>query len=101
VIRSSKQPDNDYFLNGVADGFWLPPANNISPMGKTNLHSNTMWYDSDCIVCHIREIGVQWVHFLMMSPPVGDIWYPKCTANLYGVGVIIIMSQITFAPVPG
>ena len=60
-----------FFAMGLACGFWLPPANHISAMGKTGLHSDTMWYDREDVLRHIGDIGVLWVSFLLLTPPVG------------------------------
>ena len=57
VIGSSKLPNNDFFASGLTHGFWLPPADTISHKGKTGLHSDTKWYESEFVLCHIREIG--------------------------------------------
>jgi len=57
VIGLSQLP---YYLllgKGLACGFWMPPANHISPKGKTGLHSYTMRYDRECVPCHIGEIS--------------------------------------------
>jgi len=70
--------------------FWLSPADNILPKGNTVLHSDTMWYHREDAPCHIGDIGVLGVRFLSPSPPVGDIQYPKWTANFDWVGVVII-----------
>jgi len=59
VIGSSKLPYNDLFAQGLACGFSLPPADNISAQGKTGLHSATMWYDREYVTRRIGEIGVQ------------------------------------------
>jgi len=90
VIGSSKLPDNNSFTKGLACGFWLPPSNNISAKGKTGLQSDTMWYDREYVTSHIGEIGVFCVRFLPLSPTIGYVWYPKCTANLHWVRVVII-----------
>jgi len=58
VIGSSKLPYNGFFAKGLACGCSLPPGNNISAKGKTGLHSDTMWYDSEYVAPHIGEKGV-------------------------------------------
>jgi hypothetical protein len=90
VIRSRILPYNDLFAKGVACGLYLPPAKNISPDRTTGLHSDTMWYDRKCVVYHIGQIGVLGVRFLLLRPPVGYVWYPKCATNPHWVGVVII-----------
>jgi len=86
-------------VQGLACGFWLPPADNISLKGYTGHHSDTMRYVGECISCHSRESSVLGVRFLLMSPPVGDIWYPQCIANLHWVAVIIIEIWNNLPPV--
>ena len=58
-----------------------------------------MWYDGEYLSRHIRDIGVLWVRFLMMSTTVSDIWYPQFTANLDWVGVVTIEIGIYMPPV--
>jgi hypothetical protein len=58
-----------------------------------------MWYDREYIVRHIGEIGILWVHFLLLMPPVSYVWYPKLTANLYWVGVVLSEIWINFLQV--
>jgi len=99
VIGSSELPYNAFFAKGLACGFWLPPADIISAKGNTGLHSDTMWYDWEYGVRHIGEIGVLWVCFLLLTPPVGYVRYPKCTAKLHWVGVVIIEVWINLPPV--
>jgi len=70
IIGLSKQPNDSVFLNCLSCGFWLFPANNILPKGKTCLHSDTMWYYREYVPRHIQEIGVLWVHILLVAPPV-------------------------------
>jgi hypothetical protein len=98
-IASSKIPYDDFFGKGLACGFWLPPANNILAKGKTGLHSDNMWYDREYVPRHIGEISVLSVHFLLMSPPIGYVRYPKCPANLQGVWVVIIEIWINVSTV--
>jgi len=54
---------------------------------QTGFHSNTMVYESQYVACHIREISTHLVHLFLLTPPVSDIWYPRCTANHLVVGV--------------
>jgi len=68
MIGSSELPNNDFFVKGLACGFWLPPDNNISAKGKTGLHSDNMWYDKEYVARHIGEIGVLWVCLLLLTP---------------------------------
>jgi len=63
----------NYVLKGSTGGFRLSRADNVSPKRTTSLHSDSMWYDRECVKCHIVEIGLFWVHFLLLMPPVGDI----------------------------
>jgi hypothetical protein len=77
----------------------MPPAYIISAKGKTGLHSNTIWYDIEYIARQIGEIGVLWVRFLQLSPQIGYVRCPKCTANHHFVGVVIIDIWINFTPV--
>jgi hypothetical protein len=60
-----------------------------------------MWYYRQYVGRHSGEIGVLSVSLLLLSPPVSYVWYPKCTANLRWVGVVIIESEINFPPVLG
>jgi len=39
------------------------------------------------------------MRFLFLVPPIGYVQYPKCTANLHLVGVVIIQIWITLSPV--
>jgi len=78
------------FANGFACGYWMPPAYNISPKGQTDLYYNTMHYEREYVVCHIGEIRVHWVRFLLLAPPVGYIHHLKCTAICHLVGAVII-----------
>jgi len=97
VSGSSKLRYNNFFAKDLTIGFWLPPANSISAEGKTGLHSNTMWYDREYVVQHIREIDVHWVHSSLFAPPIGYGRYPKCSTNLHWVGVVIIEIWIDLA----
>jgi len=98
TIGRSKLPYDNVFGKGLACGIWRPLAYNIWPKGKTCLHSNNMWCDRYYLACHIGEISLLWVRVLLLSAPVGDIWYPEYTANLHSVGVVIITIQITLLP---
>jgi len=99
VICSSKLPDIDFSPEGLCCGFRLSPTNDISPQGKTGLHSDKMWYDREYVACHIGEIGMIWVCFLLLTPRIGDIRYPKCTTNLHWVAVVIIKIGSNLPPV--
>jgi len=90
VIGSGELPYNDFFAKGLACGLWLPPADIISAMGNTGLHSDTMRYDREYIAFHIGVINVRLVRFILLTPPVGYIQYPECAAKLHWVGVVII-----------
>ena len=87
------------FMKGLACGFRQPPADHISLKGKTGLHSDTMWYDSEYDAHHIRVISVRRVHCLSLVPPVGYVRYTKCAAKLHWVEVIIIEIWINLPPV--
>jgi len=93
------QPSNDFFAKRLACGFGLPPSDTVLLKGKTVLHSDTMWYDRKYVARHIGEIGILWVCFLLLVPPVGNIGQPECTANLNGVGVVVITIRINLPPV--
>jgi hypothetical protein len=58
VIGSNELPGNDFFAKGLAWGFGLPLPSNISAMGKTGLHSDTIWYDREYVARHTGEIGI-------------------------------------------
>jgi len=47
----------------------------ITPCTREKLafHSDTMWYDGECIGCLIGEIGVYGVRLLLLAPPVGYV----------------------------
>jgi len=77
----------------------VPQANDILAKGKAALHSDTMWYDREYVARHIGEIGVLAVGFLLLSPSIGYVWYPKSTPNHQWVGVVII--EIMDQCVPG
>jgi len=77
VVGSTKPPYNNLFAKGLAWGTPLHPADNISRKGHTGLHSNTIWYHREYVSCNIGEIGVLWLCFLLLSPPVCDMWYPN------------------------
>jgi hypothetical protein len=85
----SKLPHHGIFAKGLSCCFWLPPVNHIWAKGKTGLHSDNMWSDSEYVVCYIGGIGVLWGCFLLMAPPIGYVRYPKCTACHHWVGVVI------------
>jgi len=57
-----------------------------------------MWYDREYVMHHIWEIGVLRVRCLLLTPPVGYVRYPKCTAHLHWVGVVIIEIWINLPP---
>jgi len=99
IIGFSKLPYNNIFAKGLNCGFWLPPADNISPKGQTGLHSDTIWFDREYIACHIGVIGLLWFCFLLLAPPVGDIRYPKCPGILHWVVVVIIEISTNLPPV--
>jgi len=44
-------------------------------------------------------ISACFVRFLLLTPPVGYVWWPKGTANLQWVGVVIIEISINLPPV--
>jgi hypothetical protein len=39
------------------------------------------------------------VGFLLLAPPIGYVRYPKCTANLHWVGVLILEIWINLSSV--
>jgi len=86
------------FAKGLLCWFWLPPAYNMSSNRKTQLHSDTLWYDRNYVLWHIIEIGVFWVLPLLLAPLVGYVLYPKCTANHHWVVVVIIEIWINWPP---
>ena len=57
----------------LACGVWLPPADNLSAEGYTGRDSDTMWYDREYVAHHIGEIRVLWVHFPLLTSPVGYV----------------------------
>jgi len=69
------------------------------PRDEQASNSKTTWYEREYIVCHIGEIGILCVHCQQLAPPVGDIQYPKFTANLHQVEVVIIHVWSHFTPV--
>jgi len=79
--------------------FLTTSSEKIQPKSTTDLHSNTMWYDREYILCHIEEISVLWVRFLLWTLPVGYVRYPQCIANRHWVGVVITEIWITLHPV--
>jgi len=99
VVGSGKQSEHDYFAKDLAGSFRLPPADNILAKRKTGLHSKTRWYNREHDTGHNGKIGVPWVLFVLLTPPVGYIRQPECTPNLYWVGVVIIDILITLCPV--
>jgi len=98
-IGSSKPPDNNFFAKGLACDFWLPPSNQIGPKWRTVLYSDTIWYDTDYVACHIGMISVHWVRFVLLAPPVGYVQFPTATANFYWVGVVVIEIWMNLHPV--
>ena len=90
VIGLHKLSYNDIFAKGISCGIWLPPVDNISAKGNTDLHTVTIWYDRGYGMRHIGEISVLSVPILLMFPPVGYVRYPQCTANLHCIRVVII-----------
>jgi hypothetical protein len=99
VIGWRKLPYNDFFAKGLACGLWLPSADNISAKGKSGLHSDNMCCVREYVVCPIGEMGVLSMRVIRLSPPVGSVWYPKCSANLQWVRVVIIEIWIDLPPV--
>jgi len=87
------------FINGLACGFWLSPTKDISLEGKSGFQPDTMWYDREYAACHIGDIGVLWVRFILLPPPAGYVWDATCTANLHWVGVVVIQIWINWPPV--
>jgi len=58
-----------------------------------------MRYAGEYVARHIGEISVFLVRFFLLSPPISYVRYPKCTANLYWVRVVIIEIWIDLSPV--
>jgi hypothetical protein len=58
----------------LTSGFRLFATNIVLPKGKTGLHYDTMWLNTDYVTSHIGEISVLSVHFFLRVPPVSDIW---------------------------
>jgi len=81
---------NYFFVMCHACGCWLHRADNFWPKGKDGLQCHNMRHEREYAVCHIGMIGVPSVCLLLLSSPVGNIWYSKSTANLHRVGMIII-----------
>jgi len=110
-IRGQCLPKSRYWLEQTAlqrlfcerSCLWFLTASSRYHLGqgKTGLHSDTMWYEREYVARHIGEIGVLWVRFLLLSPPVGYVRYPKCTANLHWVWVVILEIWIDLPPVRG
>jgi len=94
VIGSSQLPHNDCCAAGHSCGFWHPPADIISATGTNGFQCYTLWYDWEYVAHHIGVIGVPWVRFLLLAPPVGYVQYPKHTANFHWVGVVMIQIWI-------
>lgn len=84
--------------NGSCLWFWLPPANIVYNKEIPGRYFNTVWYDTRYLSCHMTEIGILWVCFLLLLPSVVDIQYLQYTANLNWVGVGIINIQIILPP---
>jgi hypothetical protein len=57
LIPTCKLPYNDFFPKRLASGFTQSAAKIVSPNEKTDLDSDTMWYNSEDVTCHIGEIG--------------------------------------------
>jgi len=99
VIGWRKLPYYDFSAKGFTCGFWLLPAYHILRNGKPGLQYNTIWYDGEYVACHIGEIGIIWVCFLVLTPLVNDIRDRECTANHHRVGMVLIMIRINVSPV--
>jgi len=99
AIGASKLTFYDSPTKGLAHEFWLPSFISVPHKGQSCLLCNTMWYDINTVACHIWVISVPWVHFLWLAPPVSGIRNAKYSANLGGVGVVIIMIRINLVPV--
>jgi len=52
-------------------------------------------------VCHVGKIGILWVRFILLTPPVSYVQQPKCTANLHWIAVVIIEIGFNLPPVHG
>jgi len=90
VIILCKLSYDNCVTQGFVCGFWLPPADTVSPNRLTANYSKVMWHDTEYVECHIGKICVLWVSFVLLLPPVGDIQDPQWLANLSWVGVVII-----------
>jgi hypothetical protein len=90
VIGWSKLPNYDFFPKGLPSGYRLSPADHFSPKVNAGIHLDSMWYDREYVACHVGVIGLLWVYFLLLTPPVGYIQIPYCTANSHVVEVVII-----------
>jgi len=99
VIGSTKLPYNDFFPKCLSCCFWLSAAENVSHKGSTTLHSDTIWYNREYIVCHIREIDVLYAHVFWLPQQFSDNGYRKCSAILHRAGVVIIKIRIKLLPV--
>jgi len=99
IIGWRNLPYNEWFANGLASGFWMPWAGTIMSNGSNGLHWENMSYGRDYFVYHIQEIGVLWVRRLLLAPPVSYVQFPKCTATLHWVRVVIIEICLNVRPV--
>jgi hypothetical protein len=97
-IGLSQLHHTECFANSLSCGFWLPPAENNLPKGKTALHLDTTLHDGKFVVCLFWEIGIHGVYFTELVPPVGNVQYRKCTLNHHWLGVVIIEIEITLPP---
>jgi len=99
LLAWAKYLTTAFLRNGLAFGFCMPPADNNQHTAKSSLHSTAMCCVREYIVCHIKEIGVLWVHFLLSAPPVPNIQYSKYTSNVHRICVVIITVWINLPPV--
>lgn len=90
VIGWSKPRYNDVYAKGPGCGFWLLWASTILCRNYRGLNSDIGWYDGTYIGCHISEISILWVCFLLWMSQVLEIWYLICIPDLHRVGVAII-----------
>jgi hypothetical protein len=58
VYGPSEPPCYNYFVKCLSCRFELPPSDHILRTGTTVLHSDTMMYDREYVVSHMREISV-------------------------------------------
>jgi hypothetical protein len=77
----------------------MPPADTITSKGSTGLHWENMSYGREYVAYHIQEISELWVRRLLLAPPVSYVPYPKCTATLHWVRVVIIEIGLNLRPV--